>query len=349
MPEPARAGFVAPVLYRAGGTESWHTTLFDHLDRDRVIPAGVAVVLPDECDSVLAGRLGAAGIPVYAGPDAAARLAPSCDVLVTWGLGRLDEILPPRPGRPPVVTVSHGDATSLWQGATLAAADRDTDFFVAVARAALGPIPEHRRPGAAVLPNGIDPDRLRPRLTRSEQRRRWGVRPGAKVLGFLGRFSPEKNPVAPARALPHLSEEWVAVWVGDGLDWHTVRGTAYSFGGTRCYFPGVSEDVGSALAAFDVLAVPSHQEGFGLSAVEGVMARVPTVMTPVGVALEHPDWFYAVPKDPSGPALAEKVLAADSSPDAVRADLAREARALYSAEAFGRRWSDFLAHVARPR
>ena len=342
MSHRPRVGFWTPILYRAGGTETWHETLLSHLHPDRVELVGLAVEKPDEFDPVMAAKIRRV-CPVEAGPEAMTSLALRCDVLVFWGLAQPAKYLPSGERRPFVIGVSHGDGSSAFSRDVMRLANPDVDAFVAVSRAALGGIPELRREAAVIIPNGIDPSRLEPKIDRAEQRRRWGVREDAKVLGYLGRISEEKNYRALAEAVRWLPPPWVGVLVGDGTEMRDAQAHAFARASTRVYFPGcvVPSEVGSALHAFDVLLVPSHEEGFGQSIAEGWLAGVPVVSTPVGIARDHPEWIWALPPNPEGPEIAREVQWADRQRHALPR-IADEAAEYYGAAIMARRWEALL-------
>ncbi len=345
-----RVAFWTACLYASGGTEIWHQTLMSHLDRDRIDLVGLGIVNPDEYAEDRAQMM-AGFCPVVIGPDACERLAEETDVLVMWGLGQPCEILPECSKRPKVVFVSHGDGNSFWTVHSCRQASVDVDIYVAVSREARNAIPADRRAGAVVIPNGVELARLSRRRDREEQRRIWGVPPEAKVLGYLGRTSEEKCPEALARCVRELPEEWVGVLVGDSPEFPQVRADAFVLT-QRVYFPGPQNDVGSALSAFDVVLMPSRGEGFGYSAVEGLMAAVPVVSTLTGIIAEHADLVRPIPIGADGPTIAAAVLADQADPG--RPERVRRARevtkTLYGAARFGQRWSRFLADLGgKPR
>ena len=330
-----RVGFWSPVCFAAGGTEIWHETLLPRLDRDRVDVVGSAIIDARGVAPAMAERW-ARHAPVSLGTRALADLAARVDVLVAWGIARPSDFLPKGRRRPFVVMVTHGDCGSRWSVDIMAKAEPDVDQYVAVAPAALGTIPEGRRGQAITLTNGVDPGRLQPRRSREEVWGDWNVVPGQKVLLQVCRLSDEKDPYALARAVSALPPEWIGVAVGDGIHAQSVRDHAGQVALYRVRYPGIMDDVGSALAAADVLLAASTTEGFGLSAMEGAWAGLPVVSTAVGAVLDRPDAFTIVPAEADAATLACAVQRA--RPRGV--DLSE-----YHADAFGRRWSDFLATV----
>jgi glycosyltransferase involved in cell wall biosynthesis len=171
------------------------------------------------------------------------------------------------------------------------------------------------------------------------------------VLGYLGRLSAEKDPYAVARAIAHLPREWVGVLVGDGDEASQCRADAMVQAPGRVFFPGPTNDIGSALHAMDVLLVPSLQEGFGLTIVEGWMAGVQTLATPVGVAddvrLSRLMNVWHIRPGESGDEIAETI--SDMTLGGCRKPREPDIRPFreheLSASAFARRWENFLERI----
>jgi glycosyltransferase involved in cell wall biosynthesis len=349
---PPRVGFWSPCLYRAGGTERWHQTLFTGLDPARIDNRGLAVLIPDDVDPVMAECLRQYA-PVVSGIEAMRELAAEVDVLICWGLAGIPDFIADVEPRPRVLYVSHGDGSSTWGRSTCHAAAFGVDRFIGVSEAALAPVPDSHRETAVVMLNGVDASRLTPTLTRAEQRAAWGVPNHAKVVACIARISDEKDPKALARCVACLPPGWLGVHVGDGLDANDAMMDAFAVAQTRVFFPGMTDDVGSALAAIDVLLVPSKQEGFGLSAVEAWMAGVPVVSTPVGIMAEHPDWVETVPVGADGPTLAKAVewasvkTAGDYTNYGAYEAIRHHANRMYGSAAFVDRWMNLITEEAK--
>jgi glycosyltransferase involved in cell wall biosynthesis len=137
----------------------------------------------------------------------------------------------------------------------------------------------------AVIHSGID---LSPyasaREKRAETRRELGLEPGDFVVGGVGRLEPVKGftyLVQAARPvlerLPHAR----MVLVGDGSLADTLRDEARDLG-NRFHFLGLRHDVPDVMAAFDLLVLPSRNEGMGRVLLEAGAAGVPSVATAVG-------------------------------------------------------------------
>ncbi len=103
----------------------------------------------------------------------------------------------------------------------------------------------------------------------------------AEVVGWVGRFMPQKDPVALAGALTRVldarPETW-AVLIGDGPHRQEVETRLRASGaGDRVRFAGFRSDVRSLYAAFDVLLHTSRYEGQPRVVQEAIAERVPVV------------------------------------------------------------------------
>ena len=124
-----------------------------------------------------------------------------------------------------------------------------------------------------VIHNGLDPERFARAVPAALP-----VPPGVLVIGFVGRFDERKGLLDLARAWPAVSAalpDAHLVLVGKGPAEAAAR--ALLDGAPRVHWLGFRRDVAAALKAMDILAVPSHWEGFGLVAAEALAAGVPVV------------------------------------------------------------------------
>jgi glycosyltransferase involved in cell wall biosynthesis len=105
------------------------------------------------------------------------------------------------------------------------------------------------------------------------------------VVGVVARLAGEKGVDVFLRAASLLSEELPNVdfvVVGDGPEREALEVLAHDLHLTgQCVFLGRRRDVPEILSALDVLVVPSREESFGLVALEGVAAGVPTIASEV--------------------------------------------------------------------
>jgi glycosyltransferase involved in cell wall biosynthesis len=137
-----------------------------------------------------------------------------------------------------------------------------------------------------VVSLGVDTDQFRSDPSaRSAIRITLGWPPhGAPVIGFLGRFVPEKGIGVLTAALDALSTDWRALFVGGGPLEGKLRAWAVKQSPDRVRIvTGVAHDKVSAyLNAMDLLAAPSQttprwKEQFGRMLIEAMACGVPVV------------------------------------------------------------------------
>lgn len=117
-----------------------------------------------------------------------------------------------------------------------------------------------------------------------------GLPAAAEVAGWVGRFTPQKDPETLVRALELILVERPslrAVLVGEG-PWRPQVETSLERLGLagRVLFTGLRSDVRSLYPAFDVLLHPSRWEGQPRVIQEAIAERVPVVATRVSGAGE---------------------------------------------------------------
>ncbi len=137
-----------------------------------------------------------------------------------------------------------------------------------------------------MVPSGVDMDFFRIR-SRAEARAMFKFPEEHKVVAFVGRFEPEKNPV-------HVAEEFLAlnkqhsdarlVMVGAGSLTEDIRRLAASNPGRIHVLPPMDQEkLAWLFSAADVLVVASYHEGLPTVALEGLACGTPIVGTPVGI------------------------------------------------------------------
>jgi D-inositol-3-phosphate glycosyltransferase len=155
----------------------------------------------------------------------------------------------------------------------------------------------------AVVEPGVDLDRFCPPATGSESlarqaaRRRFGLPPDAYVVAFVGRIQPLKAPDVLLRAAaelrardPETGRKLVVAICGgpsgSGLERPTALIELAAALGIADAVRFLPPQAGDALAdlyrAADLVAVPSHNESFGLVALEAQACGTPVVAAAVG-------------------------------------------------------------------
>jgi glycosyltransferase involved in cell wall biosynthesis len=214
------------------------------------------------------------------------------------------------------------------------------------------------RPGQFVtVPSGVPVARLRALApARDEARARLGLPAGAFVVVGLGRLVPIKGfdvlVESMAAVLAEVPEAHLLL-VGGGPLRGALAAQAGALGvSARVTLAGATRDVVTALAAADVLAAPSRNEGMGRAIVEAMALGVPPVATAVGgipaVVGDGESGCLVPPGDAA--ALARALVALGRDP-ARRARLGAAARCraeLFSTEEAARRLLALYAAALAP-
>ena len=148
------------------------------------------------------------------------------------------------------------------------------DAVIACSNAVAASVISHR---AEVIYAGIEVEPVpRSRANRS----------GPLQLGVLSRLTPIKNVAAVIHAAARLRDLGIAIQVniaGLGPCEDSLRSLARELNVTdRVCFLGWREDIRELLSGWDLLAMPSFDEGFPLSALEAMAAGLPVLASRVG-------------------------------------------------------------------
>lgn len=137
-----------------------------------------------------------------------------------------------------------------------------------------------------LVPAGVDLDLFQIR-SRGLARARFHLPEGDKIVIFVGRFEPEKNPELVAKEFLWLSErhpDALLVMVGTGRLFPHIRNLVRSLGDHVILLePMVQEDLAWLLNAADVLVIGSQVEGLPTIAIEALASGIPLVATSVGI------------------------------------------------------------------
>jgi len=177
---------------------------------------------------------------------------------------------------------------------------------------------------------GVEPRVVRQGLgapTRNpDPRRALGISSDQLVVGGVGRLHHQKGwdvLCAAAERVHRVRSDVRFMVIGEGPGGDTLRASP---GCGHVEFMGPRADAASLVGAFDLLAVPSRYEAFGLVALEAMLSGVPVIASRTGGLVEVvEDGGRLVPPENPG-ALAEAVL------ELISDDAARERLALAGRE-----------------
>jgi glycosyltransferase involved in cell wall biosynthesis len=263
-----------------------------------------------------------------------------------------------------VVMVGHGHCD--WTVSAIRKCLPYVTDCAAVSRHATASFPDPSR--VAVIHNGIDTDRCAAVRARQELRSAWGVQPGEIAVGYVGRLSAEKNPLAAVEAAKRLrdrdresrglkltgigSRRHRAVLVGGGPGTPWILKRARKILRDVIHVPPV-ENVGDIYRAMDCFVLASPSEGFSLALAEAWHCGCPTVSTPVGATElmeEYGPMGIQVPIGATPEQLAAAVLAAIAEPNrGIVEHAARVVTEHYTAAAMCRRWDEYLTGLRSTR
>jgi glycosyltransferase involved in cell wall biosynthesis len=140
-----------------------------------------------------------------------------------------------------------------------------------------------------IIPPGVDVERFRPdRDAGRAIRARLGWTDTDPVVGFLGRFVPEKGIATLLQALRASRANWRALFVGGGAEQPAIDALAAEYRGRVHVATGVTHDeVPRWLNAMTILCAPSvttssWREQFGRMLIEAMACGVPVIASSSG-------------------------------------------------------------------
>jgi glycosyltransferase involved in cell wall biosynthesis len=142
------------------------------------------------------------------------------------------------------------------------------------------------------LYNRVDIEQLQgSQFSAEDARAELGLSPTAWIIGNVGRLHPDKDQATLLRgfalALPNLPENSQLVILGKGRLEQSLKDLALELGiGAHVLFMGQVPEARRYFKAFDVFALSSDHEPFGMVLLEAMVAGVPLVATACGGAKE---------------------------------------------------------------
>jgi len=272
-------------------------------------------------------------------------IAAQADVVIGWEVtprmrAELDEL------GVPVINIAHRDDVM-----SISATMGPSDVLAAVSPTCTRSFGS-RSGEVTVIPNGVMLERVRTPLSPAEARRRLGLAPDTRIVGYLGRIDDRKQCHLVADAVATLGEPWHGLLVGSPTaSAGYINDYCARRAGDRVRILGATDDVALTLRAMDVFLLPSTTEAMSLSLLEAWAAGIPVLATPVGVLPELEDRFGAlsVPLStrPTGRELIEAVSASQSPLFAATRDRAKQViEANFAQPASIRQWLSLIRRVA---
>jgi glycosyltransferase involved in cell wall biosynthesis len=170
------------------------------------------------------------------------------------------------------------------------------DKIITVSNAMQDDLARHGWPKSkiSVVWNGVDPERYSPKNCKPEEveaiRNRYGIKPGEKMILFLGRLTWVKGVRDLVQAMPTVLEEYPKtklVILGKGEQQNDITETANRLGingKIACKFEFVPEKERILhYAASDVCIFPSTYEPFGIVSLEAMSMAKPLIVGAQGV------------------------------------------------------------------
>lgn len=138
---------------------------------------------------------------------------------------------------------------------------------------------------SVVIPNGINLAQFNPSRSFGDLRREWGLHPDACVVGFVGRMTVQKAPIALIEAFPAVlkaNPRAILVLVGEGELKEEARQRVAALGlDGKVVFEKFRTDIPDVLHAMDVFCLPSLWEGLPIGLMEAMAMERACVATEV--------------------------------------------------------------------
>jgi glycosyltransferase involved in cell wall biosynthesis len=325
-----------------GGAEAYLVALAEELGRSLPLVA----LVPADAPAELTRALTQAGVPAHPVRGLARRPSPAAVLRLARALRSL------RPALVHVNLSDQGDGLTAFAAAALTrrpltatlnlVIPRSSPALERLSRAVLrrarrvigvsesvGAYLDAQGVPSAVVRNGIAAPEPHPGA-----RAELGLEAGDVVVGGIGRLDPQKGWDVLCAAAPLIRARIPGarlVVIGDGPERERLAALGQDAGVS---FAGYRERAGRFAGAFDVAVVPSRYEGFGLVALEAMLAGVPVVASRIGGLPEvvGDTALLVPPEDPA--ALAAAVVELLEQPERARGLTERAGRR--AEQAFGR-------------
>jgi len=300
---PVKALMLCPHL-GWGGSEKWMEFLFLHPSQS-VEWVGCVQIWNDTFNSAMAVRFQEAGVVVSAPPgpyelpegvrqeySAGERVAQlllefAPDIIVFWGLEKVGQYIPAG-FRGPVVCMSHGVATDDWTRRWVSSSSPYASHYAAASFLALGSYPAHLQEQVDVIYPGVEfPEIQLDSDQRLELRQEFGFSPEDRIITYVGRGDPAKQPLKVAEIVAQLPDEYKVLWVGDHSDYPgDLEKDLRKLVPGRYVKLDYTNQIDRVMAITDVLILLSRYESFGMVILQALQQGCRVLATPVSIAGE---------------------------------------------------------------
>ncbi len=137
-----------------------------------------------------------------------------------------------------------------------------------------------------IIYNAIDKDELKPDMSPDEVRGKFGIKQGEKLIGVVGRLSPEKGQGIFLQAFKQVISRTPSIRgiiIGDGQEKERLINFCCENGlKDKIIFTGYQKNIANFYQIMDLLVLPSFSEGLPNVALEAMSFKVPVIATSVG-------------------------------------------------------------------
>ena len=321
-----------------GGAERWIVTLarfFKRLDPYLILN------LSGQSDSILLEEIPTSTKVLsdfYPNPKKIIDVLSDADAVISWCFN-LDVSLKDNL-KCPTIDVSHSDPSWDNHKLLISQTHKNSKYHVGVSKVAASAF---NKDDATVIYNGIDINRLKESKGRIKQRKDWGCE-NDKVILFLSRLSPEKNPQILLECSDLFDETWKFLFVDTG----SLKKDFESIKKTNVKSIKKTNNVGDYYAGADVIVLPSDVEGMPLVLLESWFCGVPIVTTQYDSYLElinlHGELCLSTQVRPTAIEFAYKIKEAfDEGRCSKRVILAKDVvEKNYTHEIMIKNWEDYI-------
>jgi len=251
-----------------GGTERWMESVFKGAGTHWV---GCGSVTTEDPNPELSQQFEAMGIQISRGEEIAEAISiAKPDVVVFWGVEQVGRYFPPD-YRGPIVSMSHGTKYCNWTRRWVESSASYATHRAAVSFAAIDSYPPQYRSDVEVIYPGTELPQTH--YDRQQLRYDLGFAESDRVLVYVGRADPAKNPLLAADLVAALPRQYKLLHIGDVSEWPgDFKAELSQRLPGRFRYINHTARVPDLLHAADLLVLRSTAESVGLVLLEALWA-----------------------------------------------------------------------------